>query len=77
MRPGVLTMNPKQSDRFLDGLVRPPSAEELEIPNFPHLDQFDNFFDSQVSVHKEFVPEGKRVNAEFYEGVMERLLKRI
>jgi hypothetical protein len=56
MRPGVLTMNPKQSDRFLDGLVRPPSAEELEIPNFPHLDQFDNFFDSQVSVHKEFVP---------------------
>jgi len=28
-------------------------------------------------VHKEFVPEGKTVNAEFYIGVMDRLLKRI
>jgi len=28
-------------------------------------------------VHKEFVPEGKTVNAEFYKGVMDRLLKRI
>jgi hypothetical protein len=35
------------------------------------------FFDSQGVVHKEFVPEGKRVNAEFYKGVMDRLLKRI
>jgi hypothetical protein len=28
------------------------------------------FFDSQGIVNKEFVPEGKRVNAEFYKGVM-------
>jgi hypothetical protein len=28
-------------------------------------------------VHKEFVLEGKTVNAEFYKGVMDRLLKRI
>jgi hypothetical protein len=28
-------------------------------------------------VHKEFVPEGKTVNAEFYKGVMDRLLKGI
>jgi len=28
-------------------------------------------------VHKEFVPEGKTVNAEFYKGVMDRLPKRI
>jgi hypothetical protein len=28
-------------------------------------------------LHKEFVPEGKTVNAEFYKGVMDRLLKRI
>jgi hypothetical protein len=33
------------------------------------------FFDSQGVVHKEFVPEGKTVNAEFYKGVMDRLLK--
>jgi len=35
------------------------------------------FFDSQDVVHKEFVPEGKTVNAEFYRGAMDRLLKRI
>jgi hypothetical protein len=28
-------------------------------------------------VHKEFVPEGKTVNAEYYKGVMDRLLKSI
>jgi hypothetical protein len=36
-----------------------------------------NFFDSQGVVHKEFVPEGKTVNAEFYKRVMARPLKRI
>jgi hypothetical protein len=35
------------------------------------------FFDSQGIVHKEFVPEGKAVNAEFYIGVMDHLLKHI
>jgi hypothetical protein len=35
------------------------------------------FFDSQGLVHKEFVPEGKIVNAEFYKGIMDHLLKRI
>jgi len=35
------------------------------------------FFVSQGVVHKEFVPEGKRVNAEFYEGVVDRFLKHI
>jgi hypothetical protein len=28
-------------------------------------------------VHKEFIPQGKTVNAEFYKGVMDRLLKHI
>jgi len=32
-------------------------------------------FDSQSVVHKEFVQEGKTVNAEFYKGVMDLLLK--
>jgi len=35
------------------------------------------FFDSQCAVYKDFVPEGKTVNAEFYKGVMDRLVKRI
>jgi hypothetical protein len=33
------------------------------------------FFDSQGTVHKEFIQEGKTVNAEFYKGVMDRPLK--
>jgi len=32
------------------------------------------FFDSQGIVHKEFIPEGKTVNAEFYKGVMDCIL---
>jgi hypothetical protein len=35
------------------------------------------FFDSQGVVHKEFVPEGKTVNAEFYKGAMDCPLMRI
>jgi hypothetical protein len=34
-------------------------------------------FDSQGVVHKEFIPDGKTVNAEIYKGVMDRLLKHI
>jgi hypothetical protein len=52
-------------------------AEETEIPKVPHQDHVDNFFNSQGIVHKKFLPEGKTVNAEFYKGVMDRLLKHI
>jgi hypothetical protein len=34
------------------------------------------FLDFQGVVYKEFIPEGKTVNSEFYKGVMDRLLKR-
>jgi len=47
-------------------------AEETEIPKGPHQDHVENLFDSQGEVHKEFVPEGKTVNAEFYKIVMDR-----
>jgi hypothetical protein len=32
-------------------------------------------FESEGVVHKEFVPEGKTVNAEFYKGAVDHLLK--
>jgi hypothetical protein len=35
------------------------------------------FSTHQNVVHKEFIPEGKTVNAEFYKGIMDHLLKRI
>ena len=54
-----------------------PLREETEILKAPHQDSFDNFFDSQGLVHKQFLPEGKTVNAEFYKAVMDLLLKHI
>jgi len=35
------------------------------------------FFDPEGVIHREFVPERQKVNAEFYMGVLDRLLKRI
>jgi len=35
------------------------------------------FFDAEGVIHGEFVPEGQKVNAEFYVGALDRLLKRI
>src|SRR5215469_7340867 len=35
------------------------------------------FFDAEGVICREFVPEGQKVNAEFYVGVLDRLLKRI
>jgi len=52
-----------------------PSAEGTEIPKVPHQDHADNVFDSRGVVHKEFAPQGKTVNAEFYKGLMDCLLK--
>jgi len=50
-----------------------PSAKETEILKAPDQDNFDNFFDSQGLVHKQSVPEGRTVNAEFYKAVMDLL----
>jgi len=35
------------------------------------------FFGAEGVIHREFVPEGQKVNAEFYMGVLDQLLKRI
>ena len=35
------------------------------------------FLDAEGVIHREFVPEGQKVNAEFYVGVLDRPLKRI
>jgi histone-lysine N-methyltransferase SETMAR len=78
MRPGVLPMNPKQSDRVLKGVgdasLRP---KKPKFQRAPIKTMLIIFFDSQGLVHKEFVPNGKTVNAEFYKGVMDGLLQRI
>ena len=54
-----------------------PRPKKLKFQRSPIKTMLIIFFDSQVVLHKEFVPEGKTVNSEFYKGVMDRLLKRI
>ena len=34
------------------------------------------FLEAEGVIHREFVPEGQKVNAEFYVGVLDRLVKR-
>jgi hypothetical protein len=50
-------------------------AEETKIVKVLHQNHVDNFLNSQGVVHKELIPQGKTENAEFYKGVMDRLLK--
>ena len=60
----------------LNGWVRHPIGQKkLKFHRFSIKNMLIIFFDSQGIVHKEFVPEGKTVNTEFYKGVMDRLLK--
>ena len=54
-----------------------PRPKKLKFQRSRIKSTLTNFFDSQGVVHKEFVPEGKTANAEFYKGVMDQLLKRI
>jgi hypothetical protein len=54
-----------------------PRPKKLKFQSYRIKNMLIIFFDSQGVVHKEFVHEGKTVNAEFYKGVMVRLLQRI
>jgi hypothetical protein len=76
MRPGVLPVTPetkRQSSEWVG--VTSAWPKKTEIPKVLHQDHFDNFVESQDVVHREFVPEGKTANAEFYQEVIDRLLK--
>ena len=52
-------------------------TKETAISKIASADDDNCFFDAEGAIHREFVPEGQQVNAEFYVGVLVRLLKRI
>jgi len=54
-----------------------PRPKKLKFQRYRIKIMFIFFFYSQVIVHAELVPEGKPINAEFYKGVMDHLLKRV
>jgi len=52
-------------------------TKETAISKIASEDDDNCFFDAEGVIHREFVVEGQKVNAEFYVGVLDRLLKRI
>jgi hypothetical protein len=54
-----------------------PRPKKLKFQRYRIKTMLIIFSESQCVVHKEFLPEGKTVNAEFYKQVMDRLLKRL
>ena len=76
VRPGVLPMTPKQNDDSSEWFGKTsPWLKKLKFQRSHIRTMLTILFDSQGVIHKEFIPEGKRINAEFYKGVMDRLLK--
>jgi hypothetical protein len=65
----------RQCSEWVGGTFSRPKKLKFQMPRIQAM--LTIFFDSRSAVHKEFVPEGKTVNTEFYKGVMDRLLKRI
>jgi len=54
-----------------------PRPEKLRFQKSHVKTMLVILFEWQGVIHKEFVPEGKTINAVYYKGVMERLLNRI
>jgi len=75
IRSGDLPVTPKQSNRVLNGVVRLPLGQRNWNSKGPTSRKRWQIFESQGVVHKESVPEGKTVIAEFYIGVIDRFLK--
>ena len=78
MRPGVLPLIPKQSDRFLNGLVRRHIGRRNWNSKDPASRSCWSFFSTlKAQCTKNSHQMGKTMNVEFYKGVKHRLLKRI
>lgn len=54
-----------------------PKPKKVRLQKSKIKTMLITFFDSKGIIHKEFMPSGSTVNAIYYKGVMDRLLKRI
>jgi len=60
------------------GGAKPSKIKETAISKIASEDDVNCFFfDAEGAIHRQFVPEGQKVNAEFHVDVLDRLLKRI
>ena len=51
------------------GGAKPSKTKENVISKIASEDDVNCFFDAECVIHREFVPERQKVNAEFYVGV--------
>ena len=54
-----------------------PKPKKLRFQKSRIKTMLITFYDSKGIVHKEFVPEGRTVNGQYYLGILDRLWKRI
>ena len=66
-----------QTIEFRVGGAKLSKTEETAIEKIASEDDVNCFFYAEGVIHREFVHEGQKVNAKFYVGVLDRLLKRI
>jgi len=72
---GVLPMIWPPNDRVQSGWGKTPKPKKLRFQKLQVKTILIVFFDAEGVIHREFVPEGRKVNAEFYMGVLYWLLK--
>ena len=77
MKHGVSLRSGNQTTECRVGEAKLSKTKETAISKITNGDDVNCFFDAEGVIHREFVPEGQKVNAEFYVGVLDRLLKRI
>ena len=52
-------------------------TKETAISKITSEEDVNCFFNAEGVIHREFVPEGQKVNAEFYVAILDLLLNRI
>lgn len=77
MRHGALNMTLKLSVNLLNGSPKASQNQKNCFQKSRIKTMLITFYDSKGIVHKEFVPQGRTVNGEYYLGVLDRLWKRI
>ena len=58
------------------GEAKLSKTKETAISKIAGEDGVNCLFDAEGVIHREFVLEGQKINAEYYVGVLDRLLKR-
>ena len=66
-----------QTTKCRVGGAKLSKTKETAISKIASEEGVNCFFDAEGVTHREFVPEGQKVNAEFYLGVLDQPLKRI